>query len=476
MGNSSNQQNLESQRVSDLVRDFQLTTCFLAGDRTQHTVNRVSDRARHRRPSRINETWSREQELGSGGFGCVWLERCVSGPAEGKLRAVKEIRKDPSLLVSYSRELEAMARFSHKKYVHCFVECYGWYKSENTVFIAMEYIEHGDLQNYLNQPFSESHAKVIGSQLVEGLGYMHENGFAHRDLKPKQPGPDWWVKIGDFGISKRAEGTALRTEIGTEGYVAPEVIGLVPPQSSSYTVAVDMWALGALLFRMIVRRPVFPNSHDLVNHVVHRIHPFSVSTLVATGASQDCCNFVTKCMAADPKCHLKASEAALHPWIPTWRPPSPPSGRSSTRGCEVPPPIPTRVPICPGTSTPQPMVHLEDTAPWSTVSQEPQQAHAHAQHVRQEPKELLRASRNGHVEVVQALLKKGADIMAADKDKVTPLHLASWKGYVEVVKALLEKGVDFTVASKDGSTPLHLASRNGHFAVVQALQSQTRTE
>jgi len=52
-------------------------------------------------------------------------------------------------------------------------------------FIAMEYFEHGDLQNYLDQPFSEAHAKEITSQLVEGLGYMHENGFAHRDLKPK---------------------------------------------------------------------------------------------------------------------------------------------------------------------------------------------------------------------------------------------------------------------------------------------------
>ncbi|KAH7124522.1 kinase-like domain-containing protein [Dactylonectria macrodidyma] len=338
-----NQKNYENQRVPDFVRDSRMMTRFLPSGATEHTVYRVSHQSPHLRPCRINEMWYRRRELGNGSFGCVWLEKCASGPAEGKLRAVKEIRKDPSLPVPYLRELEAMAKFSHERYVHCFVECYGWYESENMVFIAMEYIKYGDLQNYLHQPFPEPRAKVIASQLVEGLGYMHENGFAHRDLKPKnilvyQPGPDWWVKIGDLGISKRAEQgvTAFRTGIGTEGYVAPEVIGFVPDKSSSsssdafsYTPAVDMWALGELLFRIIAKRPVFPNRLDLFNHVVNK-HPFPVPALKATGASQDCCNFVTECMAVYPKCRLKASEAAAHPWVQTSRPPSLSGGRSST--------------------------------------------------------------------------------------------------------------------------------------------------
>ncbi|KAF3359138.1 GTPase grn1 [Verticillium dahliae VDG1] len=223
-------------------------------------------------------------------------------------------------------------------YVDCFVEFYGWYEDENMVFIAMEYIEHGDLQSYMNQPFSEAHAKVICSQLVEGLGYMHENGFAHRDLKPKnilvyRPGPDWWVKIGDFGITKRIEqDTALRTVIGTRHYVAPEVIGFVSDQGSasssdalSYTVVVDMWALGELLFRMIAQRHVFLSQFDLFNYVFNK-HPFPLATLKDTGVSQDCCSFVTKCLAANPKNRLTVSDAAVHPWVQISRP----SSRSSS--------------------------------------------------------------------------------------------------------------------------------------------------
>jgi serine/threonine protein kinase len=52
------------------------------------------------------------------------------------------------------------------------------------VFIAMEYFPLGDLQNYLSSPLSEKEVKQIASQILEGLSFMHDNGFAHRDLKP----------------------------------------------------------------------------------------------------------------------------------------------------------------------------------------------------------------------------------------------------------------------------------------------------
>jgi calcium/calmodulin-dependent protein kinase I len=57
---------------------------------------------------------------------------------------------------------------------------------------------------------------------------MHAEGYAHRDLKPQnvfvvQKQPQWWVKLGDFGLSKqRTEQTAFRTQAGTQQYMAPE--------------------------------------------------------------------------------------------------------------------------------------------------------------------------------------------------------------------------------------------------------------
>lgn len=74
--------------------------------------------------------------------------------------------------------------------------------------------------------------------------------------------PIWWVKVCDFGISKRAqeESTALRTTaIGTKYYQAPEVCGMYSPDPISeefheeaddtvYGVSVDIWALGAITY------------------------------------------------------------------------------------------------------------------------------------------------------------------------------------------------------------------------------------
>jgi len=50
----------------------------------------------------------------------------------------------------------------------------------------MEYLENGDLQRYLleSPPLPEQEAGDITFQILEGLSFMHDNGFAHRDLKP----------------------------------------------------------------------------------------------------------------------------------------------------------------------------------------------------------------------------------------------------------------------------------------------------
>jgi len=60
----------------------------------------------------------------------------------------------------------------------------GWYENDTSIFIAMEYFSYGDLQNYLLSPILEGEVQQITSQVLEGLSFMHDNGFVHRDLKP----------------------------------------------------------------------------------------------------------------------------------------------------------------------------------------------------------------------------------------------------------------------------------------------------
>ena len=76
---------------------------------------------------------------------------------------------------------------------------------------------------------------------------------------------------------------------------------------------------------------------------------------------------------------------------------------------------------------------------------------------------------NGHHDVVNTLLKAGADTNLALKDGTTALLMAAQNGHHDVVNTLLKAGADSNLASKDGTTALFLAAKNGRHEVVKIL-------
>ncbi|ERF69764.1 hypothetical protein EPUS_07590 [Endocarpon pusillum Z07020] len=318
-------------RIPDLVRDSQLDTRFHP-KYTTHVYYESGPTPRKRVLVR-EEYWKREKYIGGGSFGSVWLEKCVKGQREVEVRAVKEIPKpqQPSRPVNYNRELEAMAKFSHWKYERCFVKSFGWYEGADALFIAMEYFQHGDLQKYLSStpPLSESESQQISLQILEGLSFLHGNGFAHRDLKPgnilikSTPPEQWWVKIGDFGISKRAEdGVAVSSTLkGTLGFMAPELHGFaeVGSNPTSYNAQrADIWSVGEIAFRMLTKEPTFRNMAALFTYV-HKPQTFPSALLDAHNVSPLGTEFIKSTMMPAPEMRPTAQEALLHKWIEFYR-------------------------------------------------------------------------------------------------------------------------------------------------------------
>ncbi|WP_410542263.1 ankyrin repeat domain-containing protein [Wolbachia endosymbiont of Tetranychus urticae] len=66
------------------------------------------------------------------------------------------------------------------------------------------------------------------------------------------------------------------------------------------------------------------------------------------------------------------------------------------------------------------------------------------------------AAQNGHKEIVDTLLNKGANVNAADSEKTTPLHVASYVGHKEVVEVLLNNGAIYNAKTQSQHTPLQL--------------------
>ncbi|KAH8680292.1 kinase-like domain-containing protein [Ilyonectria robusta] len=333
-------------RVSDLVVDSEIDATWNPSTNQTTQIRRTAGTKPSRRREKTEEIWERKHELGGGAYGTVWLEECftVSSQQEPRLRAVKEIRKHHSVPTSaFHRELEAIAKFSHDKFADCFVRSFGWFQNETALFITMEYLEHGDLRHYIVRPFPEPEARLIAMQLVEALQSMHKSGFAHRDLKPGNilvvhRGPRWWVKICDFGISKRVEGsTALRTmEVGTMGYMAPEVLGMFTLEDlqenqtevAAYTSAVDLWALGEITHKLLTQKATFLSPNQRANYVTMGTQ-FPTNELESVGASTHCILFIQQTMAASPRKRLTADEAAGHEWLENYEDIDEAQGRSS---------------------------------------------------------------------------------------------------------------------------------------------------
>jgi tetratricopeptide (TPR) repeat protein len=129
-------------------------------------------------------------------------------------------------------------------------------------YLAMEWVDGEPLNVRLGRgKMPVRDAVVVVRRVAEALAVAHRRGIVHRDIKPSnvllERGAPQRAKLIDFGVARDqsdlSEMTAAGTIVGTPGYVAPELLGA----KGTVAPTVDLYALGALLFRAVTGRLPF---------------------------------------------------------------------------------------------------------------------------------------------------------------------------------------------------------------------------
>ncbi|OSC96761.1 kinase-like protein [Trametes coccinea BRFM310] len=282
----------------------------------------------------VHQLYDLQHELGSGSFATVMkaLHR-----REGRWYAIKIIqaqklqRQWTGMAIDsgvpsneqteyFIREIDILKSLRHRnicQFKEVFIQ-------SHNIFLVMELVDGGDLLGYLlakekdGKRLSEALAQNILYQICDALAYVHRQGIAHRDLKLENVllTNDFppVVKVVDFGLAKVIDtSTAMKSEVGTAKYVAPEVM-LHGPEG--YGQEVDSWSVGIMTFIMLTMavEPFIDDDSRL--HLRLRLMKRAVNWDLLRGrVGQDGQDFIEQLLQFDPAHRMTLTQACNHPWL-----------------------------------------------------------------------------------------------------------------------------------------------------------------
>jgi serine/threonine protein kinase len=150
-----------------------------------------------------------------------------------------------------------------------------FFEDAGVPYIAMEYLPHGSLRQYIGNLSTAQIAGVLEGVLA-GLSAGEAQGIVHRDLKPENllVAGDGRVKIADFGVARalnkaatRAVVTVAGTTIGTPTYMSPE-----QALGTTLTPATDLYSLGVVSWEMLTGQVPFEETDTPVAVLYRHVH------------------------------------------------------------------------------------------------------------------------------------------------------------------------------------------------------------
>lgn len=203
-----------------------------------------------------------ERYLASGGMATIYLVWDLKRRVHLAMKVLHpELAEDPTFIRRFQREASSLEQLVHPH----IVTFYGLFQDGDLTFMLERYIDGPSLDELLRkragQPLPILDALVCFKALYTSLGYAHEQGIVHCDVKPGNVLVDQGgsVYLTDFGISRYMDGSTTTTSVtGTPLYMAPEqVLGQRP------TPRTDVYSLGVVLFELLTGRRPFRGDGEL---------------------------------------------------------------------------------------------------------------------------------------------------------------------------------------------------------------------
>ena len=188
-------------------------------------------------------------------------------------------------------------------------------KGIEVMYLALEYAENGELFDYIAETgsFSEPVTRYYFRQLISALEYMHELGYAHRDVKPENIliDSDFNLKLADFGFTTEKEISQSRK--GTYGYMAPEVLAKEPYRGKD----ADLFATAVIIFILLSQHPPFLRAEAgdrYYKKIIHANWEKFWEIYEDEGFSESFKDMFSQMVCPDPDLRLTLEEVKNHEW------------------------------------------------------------------------------------------------------------------------------------------------------------------
>ena len=251
--------------------------------------------------------------IGRGGAAVVYL--AVQRDLQRHV-ALKELAPFHLADASFAERFVAESRLAGAMNHANVVTVHEYFEDGSVPYIAMEYLPHGSLRQYIGGLTTAQIAGVLEGVLA-GLSHGEAHKIVHRDLKPENllVAVDGRVKIADFGVARAYSKAATRnvvtvagTTIGTPAYMSPE-----QALGGDLTPATDLYSLGVVAWELFTGEVPFDETDTPVAVLYRHVHePVPSVRTVAPDVDEAIAEWLERMLAKRPEDRFQSADEA---WV-----------------------------------------------------------------------------------------------------------------------------------------------------------------